>query len=53
MFLGGFKESTQKEVVLEEVEPDTMAALLEFIYTGTFSFSFINFEKILVSNFFL
>ena len=39
MFSGGFKEAHQKEVILEEVDPDGFNTLLKFLYTGILIYS--------------
>jgi hypothetical protein len=34
LLMGGFKESSQEEIVLPEVNPDTFLEVIRFIYTG-------------------
>lgn len=37
---GGFREATDKVIALPEDDPDTVASLLEFLYLGTYAYTF-------------
>lgn len=37
---GGFKEASEKAITMPEDEPETIAALIEFLSTGTYTYTF-------------
>lgn len=37
---GGFREATDKVIAMPDDDPDTIASLLEFLYLGTYAYTF-------------
>lgn len=37
---GSFKEASEKAITMPEDEPETIAALIEFLYTGSYTYAF-------------
>lgn len=37
---GGFKEAAEKTITMPEEEPETISALIEFLYTGSYTYTF-------------
>jgi hypothetical protein len=48
MFQPGFVEQDNNEVVLKDFDPDTLATLLEFMYTAKITISEDNAQDILI-----
>ena len=48
MFQPGFVEQDNKEVVLKDFDPDTLATLLEFMYTAKITITEDNAQDILI-----
>lgn len=39
-FQGGFREAAEKKITMPEDEPETLAALIEFLYNGNYTYAY-------------